>query len=184
MSCHFLPKYLIPFRDGLGLKCFSGTTPESLWFPRSGFRMVLPEGALSQMLLPRQFFKWTLGLLFPQLCPTWHRHDAFNLMVSSSSPLWHVQECLSEGRLARQPGQQVHVLDSPWAHPARSAFSDARLIRFPLYNPCFSSCCPSQSLLPSWPFHWTMGALRKELWAQSLLDSLWAWVGKRHKSLP
>lgn len=132
-------------------------------FPRNGFVVVLPEGAHESDASPQgSSSNEHLGLLFPQLCPTWHRHDAFNLMSIFLQTLSDMSECLRGRGWPGSLGQQVPSLDSPWAHLLAGAFSDAPVDKgFPLYNPCFSSCCPSQSVLPSWPFHWTMGALRK-----------------------
>ena len=42
-----------------------------------------------------------LGLLFPQLLPTWHRHDAFNLMSIFLQTLSDMSGCLSEVEAGR-----------------------------------------------------------------------------------
>lgn len=136
---------------------------------------------------PRQFFKWTFRTVIPSavshMAPSWCLQPHEYL---PPNPLWHVRMSFRGWGWPSSLGQQVPSLDSPWAHLLAGAFSDALVYKgFPLYNPCFSSCCPSQSLLPSWPFHWTMGALRKRtIWAQSIRLTPLGLGGKRHKSLP
>lgn len=104
-------------------------------FPRNWLTVVLPEAAHKSGASPQgSSSDERLGLLFPQLFPTWHLSWCLQPHeYPPPNPLWHVRMSFRGWGRQGSLGQQILSLDSPWAHLLTGAFSDAPVNKgFPL----------------------------------------------------